>query len=162
MSGKNCNQWSVAGSQLRSRPDGNRRLFTAHCALTTDHWQRGFTLLELMIVMSIMVVLAAIALPQYQKYVLGAREAVLRKNLDDMRRLIDQYAADKGKLPQSLDDLVTAKYMRDIPVDPITNERDWNVEMGEDPNSTEGGQGVIDVHSSSSDISSEGTPYNQW
>jgi general secretion pathway protein G len=122
----------------------------------------GFTLLELMIVISIIIILAAIALPQYQKSVMHAREATLRDDLFQMRKLIDQYAADKGQLPQSLDDLVTAGYMRELPVDPITRERDWNVATGEDPNSSEGKQGVTDVHSSSPDTSSEGTPYSDW
>ena len=115
-----------------------------------------------MIVISIIVILAAVALPQYQKAVLHAREAVLRDDLFQMRKLIDQYAADKGKLPGSLEDLVSAGYMREIPEDPITGGRDWNVIVGDDPNALEGGQGIIDVRSTSSDISTEGTPYSEW
>ena len=122
----------------------------------------GFTLLELMIVISIIIILAAVALPQYQKTVLHARETVLHDDLFRIRSLIDQYAADKGKLPQSLDDLVSAGYMREIPKDPITNNKDWNVVTGDDPYSTEGATGVTDVHSSSGEISSEGTPYSDW
>ncbi len=122
----------------------------------------GFTLLELMIVITIIIILAAIALPQYQKTILHAREAVLRDDLFKMRSLLDQYAADKGKLPQSLDDLITNRYMRELPVDPFTGQKDWTVTAGEDPNSTSGEQGVVDVHSASSDISSEGTPYSEW
>src|SRR5678815_4352649 len=80
----------------------------------------GFTLLELMIVITIVIILAAIALPQYQKSILAAREAVLREDLYNFRKLLDQYAADKGKLPQSLDELISEHYMRDMPVDPIT------------------------------------------
>ena len=123
---------------------------------------RGFTLLELMIVISIIIILAAVALPQYQKTVMHARETVLKDDLFRMRALIDQYAADKGKLPQSLDDLVTAGYIREVPKDPITDNKDWNVETGEDPYSTEGGSGVINVRSSASDVSTEGTPYSEW
>ena len=122
----------------------------------------GFTLLELMIVISIIIILAAVALPQYQKTIMHARETVLHDDLFKMRSLIDQYAADKGKLPQSLDDLVTAGYLRELPVDPITDKKDWNAVTGDDPYSTEGVSGVNDVHSSSSEISTEGTPYSEW
>ena len=122
----------------------------------------GFTLLELMIVISIIIILASIALPQYQKTIMHARETVLKDDLFKMRSVIDQYAADKGKLPQSLDELVSAGYLREIPKDPITNEKDWNIVTGEDPYSTEGGTGVVDVHSSSPEVSTEGTPYGEW
>jgi len=122
----------------------------------------GFTLLELMIVISIIIILAAITLPQYQKTIMQTREAVLRDDLHKMRELIDQYGADKGRLPQSLDDLVSGGYLREIPIDPITGQRDWAVATGDDPNSSEGEQGVTDVHSGSSETSSEGTPYSEW
>jgi general secretion pathway protein G len=90
------------------------------------------------------------------------REAVLRDDLRKMRSLIDQFAADKGSLPQSLDDLVSQGYMREVPLDPFTGQKDWAITTGEDPNSLTGEQGMTDVHSSSTETSSEGTPYSEW
>ena len=122
----------------------------------------GFTLLELMIVISIIIILASITLPQYQKTIMHTRETVLRDDLRKMRSLIDQFAADKGRLPQSLDEIATEGYMREVPTDPFTGQKDWALTTGEDSNSLEGAQGVTDVHSASADTSTEGTPYNEW
>ena len=115
-----------------------------------------------MIVISIIIILAAVTLPQFQKVILHTRESVLRDDLHQMRKLIDQFSADKAKLPQSLDDLVSEGYMREVPTDPITGQKDWAITTGEDPNSSEGEQGMVDVHSSAQDVSSEGTPYSEW
>ena len=122
----------------------------------------GFTLLELMIVISIIIILASITLPQYQKTIMHTRETVLRDDLRKMRSLIDQFAADKGRLPQSLDEIVSEGYMREVPVDPFTGQKDWAITSGEDPNSVQGDSGMTDIHSSSAEVSSEGTPYSEW
>src|SRR5713226_6193190 len=153
VTGENSRQKAVSSKQKARRGS----LPTAYCLLPT-----GFTLLELMIVISILIILVSVALPQYQKTITHARETILRDDLFKMRSLIDQYAADKGKLPQSLDDLVSAGYMREIPKDPITDNKDWAIATGDDPYSTEGGTGVTNIHSASGDLSIEGTPYSEW
>jgi general secretion pathway protein G len=90
------------------------------------------------------------------------RESVLKDDLYKMRSLIDQFAADKGRLPQSLDEIVSEGYMREVPLDPFTGQKDWAIQMGDDPNSLQGEQGMVDVHSSSAEVSTEGTPYSEW
>ncbi len=155
MTGRPISEFGIRNSDLRVR------IRNPQSAIPNPH-SKGFTLLELMIVITVIIILAAITLPQYQKTILATREAVLRDDLSNLRKLIDQFAADKQKLPQSLDDLVTQGYLRELPKDPITGEADWTVTTGEDVNSSSGEQGVTDVHSSSGDVSSEGTPYSEW
>lgn len=98
----------------------------------------------------------------YQFRMVTRQEARLRVDLYSLRQMIDQYAADKGQLPQQSADLLTAGYLREIPVDPVTGEKDWQWVIGEDTASTQGGQGIIDVHSSSSATSSAGMAYSDW
>ena len=126
---------------------------------------RGFTLLELMIVISIMLILVSIAVPQYTSSIKRARESVMRQDLFTLRSLISQYTLDKQKAPQSLDDLIQAGYMKQIPVDPMTGQADWAVEQAEDTISSPDQQdegGIDDVHSSSTQIGTNGTAYNTW
>jgi general secretion pathway protein G len=124
--------------------------------------QGGFSLLELMISMFILIILLSVALPTYQRSVQHARETVLKENLWQMRKAIDQYAADKGKLPKSIDDLVDAKYLRDRPVDPITETDQWDEVSGPDPSSAEGEVGLVNVKCTSPDQDSEGKAYNEY
>jgi general secretion pathway protein G len=124
--------------------------------------QNGFSLLELMIAMFILIILLSVALPTYQRSVQQARETVLKENLFQMRRSIDQYATDKGKLPQSLDDLVSGGYLREKPVDPITEKAEWEEIMGEDVNSIDGGQGLKDVRSLADGEDGDGKRYGTY
>ncbi|HZT32908.1 MAG TPA: type II secretion system protein [Bryobacteraceae bacterium] len=124
----------------------------------------GFTMIELMIVMSIIVILVSIALPLYQKSIIRAKESVLKNNLFTLRTLIDEYTYDKQKAPQSLQDLVTEGYLRDIPVDPMTgSNQSWKVIMEDalrSVNQTE--PGIFDVRSGSDKTGTDGTPYSDW
>jgi general secretion pathway protein G len=123
----------------------------------------GFTLLEMMIVISIMVILISIAMPIYSQSVLRSREAVLRNDLFELRSLISQYTLDKQKAPQSLDDLVTAGYIKVMPKDPMTNEANWEV-VQEDVLMAVDQQdpGISDVKSASSATGTDGTAYSTW
>ena len=168
------------GHAIRTRDIGKRRpgmieLFTSNFARLkvgrglasrrriAGH---GFTLLELMIVVSIIMILIGIAAGMYQRSVVRAKEATLRSDLSVMRQAIDHYTLDKEAAPQSLDDLVNpqSQYLREVPTDPITNAKDWKTDFGDtvmspDQSST----GIVDVHSNSDKVSPfDGTPYNTW
>lgn len=120
----------------------------------------GFTLLEMMVVLTIILTIVSIAVPFYSSAIVRARESVLRSNLLTIRSVIDQYTYDKEIPPQSLADLVDEGYLREIPIDPITNARDtWELINETGPT---GESGLFDVRSGSDKTSLAGTPYNEW
>lgn len=125
---------------------------------------RGFTLIELMIVMAIISILLAIAVPIYNKSILRARETVLHNNLFTIRTMIDEYTVDKGYAPASLDDLVSEGYLRQVPADPITgSNQTWKITMEDTP---AGGSnqppGIFNVQSGSDKVALDGTNYSDW
>jgi general secretion pathway protein G len=127
----------------------------------TEH---GFTLLELMIVMVVIGLLAAIAIPAYTSNIRNAKEAVLKEDLHTMRQAIDSYTVDKAKAPQSLDDLVQAGYLKAMPVDPFTHRSDTWLPVQDDTLSSmdQTESGIDDVHSGAQQTASDGTSYNTW
>lgn len=124
----------------------------------------GFTLIELVIVMAIIAILASLAVPVFTSVIRNAKEAALKEDLHVMRNAIDSYTMDKGKAPQSLDDLVQAGYLREIPVDPMTQSRDTWVTATSDTYESvdESDPGINDVHSGSQDTGSDGQMYSTW
>jgi general secretion pathway protein G len=123
--------------------------------------RRGFTLIELMIVMTIIGILAAIAAPNYQWGIIKARESVLHEDLYSLNTTIDQFFADQGKYPDSLQEMVDKKYLKDIPKDPFTKAADWTVLAPPADNPDVKGS-VYEVRSSSSLVSPNGVPYSEW
>lgn len=136
-----------------------RELRTPHSALRT---QKGFSLLELMIAMFILIILISVAVPTYQRSVQIARETVLKENLWQMRRSIDQYTSDKSKAPQSVQDLVTGKYLLEVPMDPISDKREWNEVQNDDSTASESELGMKDVKSLADGEDSEGKRYDEY
>ena len=124
--------------------------------------EKGFTLLELMIAMFVLIILLSVALPTYQRSVQYAKETVLKENLWQMRKAIDQYASDKGKYPPSIESLVEGKYLREMPIDPILEAAEWDAVMGEDPLNPDSGDGLKDVKSKADGQDSEGKAYKDY
>jgi general secretion pathway protein G len=124
---------------------------------------RGFTLIEMMIVVSLVLILLSVAVPLYNQAILRAKESVLRQDLFNLRSVISQYTLDKQKAPQALDDLVQANYIKVIPKDPITGKADWVVEQEEVLLAVDQQEpGISDVHSVSNLTASDGTAYSSW
>jgi general secretion pathway protein G len=129
----------------------------------TGRGAHGFTLIELMIVMMIMSILIGMAAIIYDKTVKRARESVLKQDLQTMRQAIDNYTLDKQQAPQSLDDLVEAHYLREVPIDPVCHQKDWVPHIGDtvlSPDQTS--TGVDDVHSGCEQTAMDGTSYTTW
>ncbi|MGH9568094.1 MAG: type IV pilin protein [Candidatus Angelobacter sp.] len=126
--------------------------------------QRGFTLIEMIIVIAIISILVSVAVPVYRVHLLHANEAALKEDLYTLRNAIDQYTEDKSKAPQDLNDLVTAGYLRMLPKDPFTNSNSsWQPVQEDVLTSIDQTQpGISDVHSGSNATSSDGTPYSSW
>jgi general secretion pathway protein G len=126
--------------------------------------RRGFTFVELMVVLTIMVIIISMAIPQLTRSIIRSKESVLHNNLHTIREVIDNYCYDKGKCPQSLQDLVQEGYLRAVPTDPMNNySADWNTVMEDAAQSVSQQEpGIWDVHSRSDKTSLEGTPYSEW
>jgi general secretion pathway protein G len=137
-------------------PIGNKT--TAH-----KRARRGFTFVEMMVVISIIVILVSVAIPIYQKSILRSREAVLHSNLNTLRQVIDNYTYDKEKAPQSLDVLVSEGYLKRVPLDPVANTDHWTLVMEDATQAVNQSEpGIFDIHSTSDKIGLDGTPYSTW
>lgn len=144
-----------------------RRIRNGDQAMTLrarKHGSLGFTLIELMIVMAIIAVLMSVAIPIYSRSIQRAKESVLKNNLFTLRTVIDEYTYDKQKAPQSLQDLVSDGYLRQVPVDPMTQSADsWKIIMEDASNTVNQTEpGIFDVRSGADKTSLEGTPYSEW
>ena len=127
--------------------------------------RRGFTLIELMVVLTLLLILATMSMPLFQLAIVHAREAVLKDDLYTLRKLIDEFTVDKQRTPTSLDELVSEGYLRSgIPVDPFTGSNEtWRADSEDVPlNPTQAASGIVDVHSGSDAIALDGTPYSSW
>jgi general secretion pathway protein G len=125
--------------------------------------ERGFTLLELAIVMTIIIILATIGAARYEQAIVQAHEAALHQDLAEMRKAIQNYTLDKEAAPNSLDDLVSAQYLREVPNDPMTRQKDWMVvDCDELLSADQTSTGICDVHSGSDNNSTDGSAYSSW
>jgi general secretion pathway protein G len=123
---------------------------------------KGFTLFELVIVITILLILAGISVPMYQTFMKTARDTALKDTLFKMRDAIDKYTVDKEEAPQSLEDLVMSNYLRAVPIDPITRQQDWEVELEEEPANPNGRRGIKNIYSAASGNAVNGTAYRDF
>ena len=145
------------------QPSEREKIHTTFVPDRASRAVRGFTLLELIVVMAIIAILLAIVIPTYSRSLVAARERALHADLDLLRGSIWKYTFDKQKAPQSLDDLRVAGYIAKIPDDPMTHEPNWEVDEDEyllSPDQQD--PGIIDVHSASNAIGTDGTAYSTW
>jgi general secretion pathway protein G len=158
----NVEEWQMHGSKVVNQDSAHRyreRAIPPRRLVSS----LGFTLLEMMVVIVVIMILASVAAVSYRQHIVQAREAVLRENVQTLNKLIQEYTLDKHQAPQSLDDLITAGYIHQIPVDPMTKQPNWEPEM-EDPTNAADPQepGIVRVHSASSGTASDGTAYSTW
>ena len=133
------------------------------CITRRQALRRGFTFVELMVVITIIVILISLAIPVYQKTIIRSKESVLKNNLFTLRTVIDNYTYDKQKAPQALQDLVSEGYLREVPLDPMTGSNNWrtiNEDASQSVNQSE--PGIFDVKSTSDKMGLDGTPYAEW
>ena len=125
--------------------------------------RRGFTFVEMMVVVTIIVILISMAIPIYNRAIIRSKESVLHNNLSTLRNVIDNYSYDKAKAPQTLQDLVSEGYLRAVPVDPMTNSTDWKTEMEDSTQSVDQSEpGIGAIHSGSDKTGLDGRHYSEW
>jgi len=160
------NEWGLRSMADDPTSDswGGQNVFDVYMVTTRRGRSRGFTLIELMIVISLILILVSISIPAYNQSILRAKESVLLQNLFTLRSLISQYTLDKQTAPQSLEDLVQGGYIKQIPIDPFTGKNDtWTVDQEDYTLSVDQQEtGITDVHSGSSQISTTGKAYSSW
>jgi len=146
--------------QVIEKPWMERITKTGEPAMVSKMDQRGFTLIEMLIVISLIGILASISAPNFQRYIIRAKEASLRRTLFVLRDVVDQYYSDHGKYPDDIEDLADEKYIRSVPKDPFTNSTSTWIIIPPEGSSEEGG--FYDDHSGSYLVSLQGVPYNEW